>query len=421
VGVPICSQTPRMHVNAPTPADVVATELLVRVVRAAFAIESSTPETVKSSNTFAGVDSAHFVNAVKVQRVQSLVAEHAKALDLPPNVADQVQQLAHDDAMKAMTLAQETARASLTLTQAGIRTVVMKGVALSAQTTGRITSRGGGDVDLLVAPNDVPLALEVLTLAGWQRWMPPELSDDWWPWFAALARETSLPGPRSNLDLHWRITEESRLLAPTREILERSDGIEVLGQRLHVLSEDDLLHATCYAYQLDRFRSLRMSLDVARVVRNRVGPPAQMSPQLQKMVEESVAVALQLVGGVTEEQVRDLGLARSLDGKRVRRGYRNPLTNLTDAYHVHQRPSVRVRRVRDVLRVWGEFQRVHQFDERRWLWTFRLCLRYVLNREGLRPPQRVTPSNAKLAYAMVRSLPRILHKLRPFQSSVVDT
>ena len=385
-------------------------------MRAAFAIECGSGEGVEPPAGLAKVDPAAFVNAVKIHRVSQRLYEHAAALDLTSDIADAERNLARSETLKAMTLAQETARAWSALAQAGIPAVVLKGVALSVQTTGRLTSRGDGDIDLLVAPGDVREALQVLTAAGWRRQMPTELSDEWWPWYSRVNRETPLPGSRSDVDLHWRITYEPRLLEPTHVILERSECIEIAGEHVQVLKDDDALHATCYAYQLDRFTSLRMSLDVARLVRKRTEPCVTMHRQLRNMVGEAVTVAQQAVGGTTVEQICDLRLIRRSGSNPVRRAFRIAVEAVIEDSAIHKPTTRRSTRVFLVPALLLGSQRSYFFDRLRWASPLRVWARIVLTQQDLRPSSDTKPCVRVLLLSLLKSLPFVFDSRRSVNS-----
>ena len=393
-----------------SPADRAVTEALVRAVRAAFALESGEIEAVEPPVDFAHIDPSMFGRAVKIHQVSPLLDEHAAALCMPSELADEMHQLARAETLKAMTLAQETVRAWSTLTQAGIPALVMKGVALSMQTTGRPTSRGDGDIDLLVAPEDVPHALEVLTDAGWNRRMPRELSEDWWPWYSRVNRETPLPGLRSDVDLHWRVTHESQLMKPTHVLLERSDFIEIGGERVRVLNEDDRLFATCYAFQLDRFSSLRLSLDVARLVRKRIELPSAMPRRLRRMVEESIVISHGQVGGTPREGFQYLALVRKSGRTRVRTQAHEPMQTLVNATAPRGPRTRRSNRTFLVPSIFAQSFKTYRFDTWRWTGPFRAWLLIVLTNEELRPALDRRASKMAMLLTLLESVPDVVGK-----------
>lgn len=68
--------------------------------------------------------------------------------------------------MACLQRAADTVRYVTALQSADIQTLVLKGVALSMQTTGTLNSRDTRDIDLLVSPDDMPRAHEALIALG---------------------------------------------------------------------------------------------------------------------------------------------------------------------------------------------------------------------------------------------------------------
>ena len=64
-------------------------------------------------------------------------------------------------------LAADLSVALAALRDADVRALAFKGVALSAQAYGDFSLRGAGDLDVLVAPEDLERAHGVLRSAGW--------------------------------------------------------------------------------------------------------------------------------------------------------------------------------------------------------------------------------------------------------------
>lgn len=117
---------------------------------------------------------------------------------------------------------------------AGIRAVPIKGVALSQQLFGSPVMRAAFDIDLLVAPEDVGAAWQVLARVGWQQLTPPEgIEGARLALFRRASKDSQHRHPASGqrLELHWRLSDamadprvpaEAALtriaLAPTRAV-----------------------------------------------------------------------------------------------------------------------------------------------------------------------------------------------------------
>ncbi|MDP2324115.1 MAG: nucleotidyltransferase family protein, partial [Gammaproteobacteria bacterium] len=155
------------HATGLDPAQVLS---LVNSIHSLFSYPASnSPESIANADSGdPQLESGAFLEAVQAHRVATLVDDCSGALGLAEPVAQQLHALAINDALLAMTLAKETVKAWSLLDSAGVSALAFKGVALSVQTTGTVTARGNGDVDLLVQPVDVLRAVKVLTAGGWQ-------------------------------------------------------------------------------------------------------------------------------------------------------------------------------------------------------------------------------------------------------------
>ena len=173
-----------------------------RAVRAALAAEA---DGTAGWQWRAAVPVEDFLDAAVRHRVEILLAGHAKELDLPEPVAAELGVLRDADRRTAMARILTVTRLGDLLT--GIDHLVLKGPALAVQTTGDPTARGGGDVDLLVAPADVEPALDRLLAAGWTCRAGSTVDRAAWSWRHQLrhGNELSLAGPEAVVDLHWRL------------------------------------------------------------------------------------------------------------------------------------------------------------------------------------------------------------------------
>jgi hypothetical protein len=128
---------------------------------------------------------------------------------------------------------------------AGIRLLTIKGVPLAMRAYGSIAFKHSRDIDLLVPPGSALIASHLLEREGYVLVDPARQLEDWQRQ-AYIARgyemEMRRPADGRRLELHWRLTENPRLLRnsgsgrPSREI-------GVPGGSLTTLPDDDLF---CY-------------------------------------------------------------------------------------------------------------------------------------------------------------------------------
>ncbi len=249
------------------------------------------------------------VHAAINHQLSPLMVSFADALRLDPRSAEQLQAEATSDALAALTLALETAHAWTALRDAGIPALAYKGVALSLVSTGSAVSRGSGDIDLLVDASDVLAACRILGELGYTpESFTPDFIATHWAQMRWSTREITLDGPRTSIDLHWRISPEERLLGSTRAFINRGCPIELSGTSIMTLAADDTLLIACYSLQHDSFRSLRQAVDLIRLLRMRTAPVAFQGRALA-MAREAASFAHWLLGGLPAGRLAALGLA----------------------------------------------------------------------------------------------------------------
>ena len=131
------------------------------------------------------------------------------------------------------------------LAGAGVDAAVLKGSALGAEAYGEPWARAAGDVDLLTPAGGVTRAVQALESAGldWYGWSPPEDPDRPQADRAAIARPGAHPLLRDvtlardgvQVEIHWRLFENSRLLPVDPAWLAEPRWVEAGGTRVPTL------------------------------------------------------------------------------------------------------------------------------------------------------------------------------------------
>jgi hypothetical protein len=86
--------------------------------------------------------------------VVPVLAPHLDDLGLPSELRDLMAQVAQRQTLHTLNSASQLARLASAVTDAGIRTLVLKGIPLALRTSGDLACRHSSDIDLLVAPDD---------------------------------------------------------------------------------------------------------------------------------------------------------------------------------------------------------------------------------------------------------------------------
>lgn len=234
---------------------------------------------------------AEFLTAVERHRVVPVLADHAEALRLPDEVVHALRQRRDAGRFAAMTLLREVGRVQAALDGAGVRWLVFKGPALAAQTTGDFTARGAGDVDVLVAPDDVPAAWAALVDAGWGHHPARPAPSDAWAWRHHLTTHYELPmlGEPTVVDLHWSLHPARGVLPDVETCHARRATVQVGPHSLPTLCPDDAATHSCAHAARDHFRWLRSLVDVHRLLR-------EGHPDDTPMTRAALAVTADAVG-----------------------------------------------------------------------------------------------------------------------------
>lgn len=241
------------------------------------------------------VESQELLAAIRQHRLEILLDSHRELLAIPEDVASVLRERAWAQHMQALPLVAGASEAIRTLAGVGIRSLLFKGPALAVQTTGDLTARGGGDVDLLVDPEAIAPAIEALASVGFfpmPGFAPRRLHSRSWSYARWAVKELPLLRGPVLVDLHWSLTNMRRC-CPSFEEVWRDHGIVSLGgHELPTLSLPHALVHSCAHAANDRWMHLRSLVDIDRLTR--LCPPATSDDLLGSVaVQLSCAVAHQ--------------------------------------------------------------------------------------------------------------------------------
>ena len=154
------------------------------------------------------------------------------------------------------------------LEQAGIPTLVMKGMPLSEQLYGAPLARENYDIDLLVPPIAVDAAVDALYMNGWKTSTP-----SWQPtvarnrYFDRYVKNRILSGPGGVLELHHRLVNNPFLFRVSFEELKaRAIHVEIDGSAFLAMGNNDLLVYLCIHGQLHRWSRLKWLCDIVALI-----------------------------------------------------------------------------------------------------------------------------------------------------------
>lgn len=210
------------------------------------------------------VTADEFIAAAHQHQVVSFLDHHRDRLTLPPGAAASLNATSMQRAAAVEILATELATALDALDRAGVRALAFKGLALALQAHGDIAARGAGDLDLLVAPEDVERAHAALVSASWSHDpVSPEPGPSWaWRNLRRTGYEVTLVGQASTIDLHWHLSPSPGTFPPFETLWQRRSLVRVRDREVPTLGPyDALAHSAGHAAK-DEWAWLRSLVDV---------------------------------------------------------------------------------------------------------------------------------------------------------------
>ncbi|GAB2974442.1 nucleotidyltransferase family protein [Nocardioides montaniterrae] len=239
-----------------------AVAVVRRAVRSALATEDARPGGWTWPD---GLPEAPFLDAVARHRVAQVLAPHSAEHRYPDGVAATLEALRNRGRLEAMAGVHAAAKVHEQL--AGIDHLFLKGPALAVQTTGDPTSRGSGDIDLLVRPQQLTDAVDALARTGWSVRPGYTVDRSTWAWRHQLHAlyELVLDGPLGSIDLHWRLDPTIHGLPSFDEVWSRRADVRVGEADLPTLSPPDALTHSLRHAAKDRWDLLRSLVDVHRL------------------------------------------------------------------------------------------------------------------------------------------------------------
>ena len=175
-------------------------------------------------------------------RIYSLMSARPEPF-LPAKVLADLRAAHRSNSLAALGLAVEVVRMVRLLQSRGIEVLALKGPALAQELYGDPAARSAGDIDLLVALEDIPRADQILTQAGLSRIQPGfELSPGQQARYFQFKYDYEYEKPHTSLtvELHWRL-DRTRSMLPLnfQDLAARSARVTLGGHEVPCLSFSD--------------------------------------------------------------------------------------------------------------------------------------------------------------------------------------
>ncbi len=170
----------------------------------------------------------------------------AERVDVPETVRSRLRSAYAENARHALLLAGELRRLMDALDAAEIRVLAYKGPALAVRAYGHMALRTYSDLDLLVAPGDIPAAARVLQAQGYASAYDFSPAQD--AAFRRVDGDYPYHHPQTGglVELHGRVSS-TRFVAdlPTARLMARARTVPIGGGDVPAPADDDLFLALC--------------------------------------------------------------------------------------------------------------------------------------------------------------------------------
>lgn len=212
------------------------------------------------------IDPESLARVARRHQVSALVAARLRAAGQPvPEGLRSQAEAAQRRALRQLGLALDLVAV---LECAGIRPVLLKGVALSQRAFGSPLLRGAVDIDLLVRPQDVGAAWQALAGAGLRQITPPvPLEGARLALFCRAAKDSLHRHPDGGpvLELHWRLADEMAepLMPPDTDLVTIALAP---GRSVRVLDDPTLFLYLCTHGAAHGWARLKWLADVAALL-----------------------------------------------------------------------------------------------------------------------------------------------------------
>ena len=208
--------------------------------------------------------------AIRRHRLEIVLAPWHDRLGWPQPLPQELVERARHQRLAALPLLAGAIEVLEALAVARVRALLIKGPALALQTTGDATARGRGDLDVLVDPCQLQLAIVTLEGLGFRRlpgMAPLDLSSSWGRYARWVGYELSLQRGPLLLDLHWDLGPLRSSLPAFETLWQQRELLTYQGRRLATLGRRHSFLHSCDHGVKDRWISLRSLVDIERLAR----------------------------------------------------------------------------------------------------------------------------------------------------------
>jgi hypothetical protein len=218
------------------------------------------------------IDWGRFLRLVRRQRVEGLVSSAFESAGVKPpqEVSTLLRGEAQGIARQNLAFAAESLRIQRLFEAAGLTFLFVKGATLDVLAYGTLGLKKARDIDLVIAPETVEQACELMVEAGYSRVSPgPEVKPERFPVWIELCKETGWKHPNGIIvELHSGLVDNPILLPgigahSPRQWVEIAPGI-----RLPTLAQDELFAYLCVHGATHAWSRMKWIADVAGLLKD---------------------------------------------------------------------------------------------------------------------------------------------------------
>lgn len=214
-----------------------------------------------------------FVELIEEHRLAPVLFRSVKEpphVSVPLEFADALRVRAEANNLRGLRLFGILLQMVDVLGERGIDCIPLKGPLLALRLHGDVSRRHAGDIDLLLSPDDIEEAHELLCEWGLKPIFPPS------PLTRIQRRQVrrynhhftyALEDGSASVELHWKLLARDELMRGSfRDLFDRGQDQEVAGRRIRVLSPADEFRYLCIHGAKHEWRRLFWLYDVAKYV-----------------------------------------------------------------------------------------------------------------------------------------------------------
>lgn len=209
-----------------------------------------------------------FLNFARHHRVYPILYEHIsgiKALPIPIHITNALRSMYQSNTFRMMQMLAELRHINNTFEEQGIRTMVLKGPALSQKLFGNYVVRTSKDLDIYISVEDIEQAEHLLHQEGYTATYENFRIGKSWRW-----REHHLSYTHKikniQVELHWRLGPDTDQEPTFEELWERKKVCNLSGTSYNTLGNEDLfMFLTGHGSRHGWFR-LRWLLDIQKLL-----------------------------------------------------------------------------------------------------------------------------------------------------------